>query len=189
MKRGMLDQKTVTELIGRDEIDTVLMVFPDQQGRFMGKRLTGRYFVEDVLEGGEGLIHGCNYLLAVDMEMEPLPGYAYANWETGYGDLAMKPDLSTMRSVPWLEKTALVLCDVFEEETTDERPHDARQAVGRLLHAEHSAGAICTGTTGKCGRQRGHGQALPDDERHERRHEQPPRVHGSEEEETDCVGQ
>jgi glutamine synthetase len=117
MERGMLDQKTVAERIREDEIDTVLMVFPDQQGRFMGKRLTGRYFLEDVLEGGEGAIHACNYLLAVDMEMEPIPGYAYANWDTGYGDLAMRPDMSTLRNVPWLEKTALVICDVFDEES------------------------------------------------------------------------
>src|SRR5436190_9110180 len=117
MERGMLDQETVVELIRDDEIDTVLMVFPDQQGRFMGKRLTGRYFLEDVLEGGEGAIHGCNYLLAVDMEMEPIPGYAYANWDTGYGDLAMRPDLSTMRRVPWLDKTAIGICDAHDEET------------------------------------------------------------------------
>jgi len=115
MLRGMLDQETIAELIRDDEIDTVLMVFPDQQGRFMGKRLTGRYFLEDVLEGGEGAIHACNYLLAVDMEMEPIPGYPYANWDTGYGDLAMRPDMSTLRNVPWLEKTALVICDVFDE--------------------------------------------------------------------------
>ena len=146
MERGMLDQKTVTELIGRDDIDTVLMVFPDQQGRFMGKRLTGRYFVEDVLEGGEGLIHGCNYLLAVDMEMEPLPGYAYANWETGYGDLAMKPDLSTMRSVPWLEKTALVLCDVFDEETGEPVEVAPRQILKRQVERARAAGY-----TVKCG--------------------------------------
>src|ERR671925_1595676 len=103
MERGMLDQKTITDLIGRDEIDTVLLVFPDQQGRFMGKRLTGRFFVEDVLEGGEGAIHACNYLLAVDMEMEPLPGYAFANWDLGYGDLKAVPDMATLRVVPWLE--------------------------------------------------------------------------------------
>ena len=113
----MLDPTAAADLIGRGEIDTVLMVFPDQQGRFVGKRLVGRYFLDEVLEGGEGAIHACNYLLAVDMEMEPLPGYAYASWETGYGDLAMKPDFGTMRLVPWLEKTALVICDVHDEES------------------------------------------------------------------------
>jgi glutamine synthetase len=146
MERGMLDAKTVTDLVGRDEIDTILMVFPDQQGRFMGKRLTGRYFVDDVLEGGEGMIHGCNYLLAVDMEMEPIPGYAYANWDTGYGDLAMKPDLSTMRLVPWLDKTALVICDVFDEETGEAVEVAPRQILRRQVERAKAAGY-----TVKCG--------------------------------------
>ena len=146
MNRGMLDAKTVTDLIGRDEIDTVLMVFPDQQGRFMGKRLTGRYFVEDVLEGGEGAIHACNYLLAVDMEMEPLPGYSYANWDTGYGDLAMKPDLSTMRTVPWLDKTALVICDAFDEESGELVEVAPRQILRRQIDRAKAAGY-----TVKCG--------------------------------------
>jgi glutamine synthetase len=146
MERGMLDAKAVAELIGNDEIDTVLMVFPDQQGRFMGKRLTGRYFLDDVLEGGEGAIHACNYLLAVDMEMEPIPGYAYANWDTGYGDLAMKPDLTTMRLVPWLEKTALVICDVFDEETGEPVEVAPRQILRRQVDRAKAAGY-----TVKCG--------------------------------------
>jgi glutamine synthetase len=82
----------------------------------MGKRLTGRYFLEDVLEGGEGAIHACNYLLAVDMEMDPQPGYAMASWERGYGDFHLRPDFATLRRIPWLEGTALVLCDVAWED-------------------------------------------------------------------------
>ncbi len=140
MERGMLDAKTAAEMIGRDELDTVLMVFPDQQGRFMGKRLTGRYFLDDVLEGGEGAIHACNYLLAVDMEMEPIPGYAYANWDTGYGDLAMRPDLSTMRVVPWLDKTALVICDAFDEETHEPVEVAPRQILRRQVERAEAAG-------------------------------------------------
>jgi len=136
----MLDAKTAAEMIGRDELDTVLMVFPDQQGRFMGKRLTGRYFLDDVLEGGEGAIHACNYLLAVDMEMEPIPGYAYANWDTGYGDLAMRPDLSTMRVVPWLDKTALVICDAFDEETHEPVEVAPRQILRRQVERAEAAG-------------------------------------------------
>ncbi|MDP9224921.1 MAG: glutamine synthetase family protein [Actinomycetota bacterium] len=107
------DQAAVERMIRDREIDTVLCVFPDLQGRFMGKRVTGRYFLDDVL-GKEGL-HACLYLLAVDMEMEPVPGYAYANWDTGYGDFKMVPDLSTLRAIPWLEKTALVICDIYPE--------------------------------------------------------------------------
>jgi glutamine synthetase len=146
MERGMLDAKTAVEMVGRDELDTVLMVFPDQQGRFMGKRLTGRYFVDDVIEGGEGAIHACNYLLAVDMEMEPIPGYAYANWDTGYGDLAMRPDLSTMRLVPWLDKTALVICDVFDEENGEPVEVAPRQILRRQVERARAAGY-----TVKCG--------------------------------------
>ena len=116
MNRGMLDAGTARAMVETGDLDTVLVVFPDQQGRFMGKRVTGDFFVHDLLQG-EGAIHACNYLLAVDMEMEPLPGYAYANWDTGYGDLKAIPDLSTLRIIPWLEKTALVICDVFDEET------------------------------------------------------------------------
>jgi glutamine synthetase len=142
----MLDQKTIVDMIGKDEIDTVLMVFPDQQGRFMGKRLTGRYFLEDIVEGGEGAIHACNYLLAVDMEMEPIPGYAYANWDTGYGDLAMRPDMTTLRNVPWLEKTALVICDVFDEETGEPVEVAPRTILKRQIER-----AAAAGYTVKCG--------------------------------------
>jgi glutamine synthetase len=80
----------------------------------MGKRVMPYFFLEEIM-GEEGL-HACLYLLAVDMEMEPLPGYAYASWDTGYGDFRMVPDMSTLRVVPWLEKTAMVLCDIADEE-------------------------------------------------------------------------
>jgi glutamine synthetase len=90
------------------------VVFPDMQGRLMGKRVTGHYFL-DVMLTGEGM-HACNYLLAVDSEMEPLPGYHFASWETGYPDLHATPDMATLRLIPWLEKTALVMCDVATEE-------------------------------------------------------------------------
>src|SRR5436190_2490942 len=139
MVRGMLDAKTVTGLIERGDVDTILVVFPDQQGRFMGKRVTGDFFVHDVLDG-EGAIHACNYLLAVDMEMEPLPGYAYANWETGYGDLKAIPDMGTLRLIPWLEKTALVICDVFDEETGEPVEVAPRTILKRQLDRARAAG-------------------------------------------------
>ena len=90
-------------------------MFTDLQGRFMGKRILPDFFLEEVL-GAEGL-HACLYLLAVDMEMEPLPGYAYASWDTGYGDFRMTPDIATLRLCPWIEKTAMVICDIADEET------------------------------------------------------------------------
>jgi glutamine synthetase len=91
-------------------IDTVVVAFTDMQGRLMGKRLHVDYFLEQA-EGGHP-VEGCNYLLALEMEMEPVPGYRLASWERGYGDFALAPDLDTLRRVPWLEGTALVLCDV-----------------------------------------------------------------------------
>jgi glutamine synthetase len=90
-------------------IDTVVTAFTDMQGRLFGKRIQVEYFLDEVVEHA---IEGCNYLLALDMEMEPLPGYEMANWEGGYGDFAIVPDLGTLRVVPWLDRTALVLCDV-----------------------------------------------------------------------------
>ena len=92
------------------EIDTVVVAFTDMQGRLMGKRLHGEFFVEE-MEAGHG-VEGCNYLLALEMEMDPVPGYAIASWEQGYGDFDVRPDLATLRRIPWLEATALVLGDV-----------------------------------------------------------------------------
>jgi glutamine synthetase len=91
-------------------IDTVIVAFTDMQGRLMGKRLHAEFFLEgDVAEEG---VEGCNYLLALEMEMDPVPGYGIASWEQGYGDFGLRPDVATLRRVPWLEATALVLCDV-----------------------------------------------------------------------------
>jgi glutamine synthetase len=91
-------------------IDTVIVAFTDMQGRLLGKRLHGEFFVEEV--GADHEVEGCNYLLAIDMEMDPVPGYAIASWEQGYGDFSLAPDLTTLRRIPWLEATALVLSDV-----------------------------------------------------------------------------
>jgi glutamine synthetase len=90
-------------------IDTIVTAFTDMQGRLFGKRIQGEYFLDDVTEHG---IEGCNYLLALDMEMDPVPGYEMANWEKGYGDFAIVPELATLRRIPWLDRTAMVLCDV-----------------------------------------------------------------------------
>jgi glutamine synthetase len=94
-------------------IDTVVAAFTDMQGRLFGKRIQVEYFLDDVLEHG---IEGCNYLLALDMEMDPVPGYEMANWERGYGDFAIVPDMATLRRIPWLDRTALVICDVAEHD-------------------------------------------------------------------------
>ena len=110
---GML---TVEELAGEASagtIDTVVTAFTDMQGRLMGKRIDVSYFLDQVVDHG---VEGCNYLLALDMEMDPVPGYAMANWERGYGDFGISPDLSTLRRIPWLDRSALVLCDVVEHD-------------------------------------------------------------------------
>jgi glutamine synthetase len=107
------------ELRGRvdaGEIDTVLLALCDMQGRLQGKRLTARHFLEEVVEHGA---EGCNYLLAVDVDMNTVEGYAMSSWERGYGDFVLKPDLSTLRPVPWQEGTAMVLCDLTWEDGSD----------------------------------------------------------------------
>jgi glutamine synthetase len=114
--RGMLHASKLEAAIEAGEIDTVLVAFADLQGRLVGKRVTGSYWVEH-MAGGFEPVHACNYLLAVDSEMNVLPGYAFANWSQGYGDMVVQPDLATIRLIPWLDKTALVVCDVLDEET------------------------------------------------------------------------
>ena len=94
-------------------IDTVVAAFTDMQGRLLGKREQAEFFLDESAEHG---LEGCNYLLALDMEMDPQPGYAMASWERGYGDFHLEPDLATLRRIPWLEGTALVLCDVAWED-------------------------------------------------------------------------
>ncbi len=116
MQSGMLEPAELLEEIGRGAIDTVLVAFPDLQGRLVGKRVTGHYWAEQ-MQGGREPVHACNYLLAVDVDMNPLAGYQFANWEQGYGDVAVLPDLGTLRRIPWLDATALVVCDVVDENT------------------------------------------------------------------------
>ena len=103
-------------------IDTVLVAFPDMQGRLIGKRFQAEFF----LEGAIDETHGCNYLLADDIDMEPVPGYEAANWAAGYGDFVMKPDLGTLMKATWLEGTALVLADLVDHHHHEPIPHSPR---------------------------------------------------------------
>jgi glutamine synthetase len=107
----MLTIEELTELAATGEIDTVVVAFTDMQGRLMGKRLHVDFFLEQHEAGAA--VEGCNYLLALEMEMDPVPGYEIASWEQGYGDFDVAPDLATLRRIPWLEGTALVLGDVL----------------------------------------------------------------------------
>jgi len=110
-------------------IDTVLAVMVDMQGRLMGKRLVAQFFIDSGWEE----THCCNYLLATDLEMATPEGFASTSWQSGYGDYVMKPDLSTLRPVPWLEGTAMVLCDVLDHATHKDVPHSPRAVLKRQL--------------------------------------------------------
>ncbi|MEV0873640.1 glutamine synthetase family protein [Streptomyces sp. NPDC049950] len=99
--------------VERGEIDTVVLAFPDMQGRLQGKRFAASFFLDEVLEHGT---EGCNYLLAVDTDMNTVDGFAMSSWSNGYGDFAMRPDLSTLRPIPWHEGTALVMADLSWED-------------------------------------------------------------------------
>jgi glutamine synthetase len=111
----MLTIDRLRELHDLGEIDTVLVVFPDMQGRFMGKRVLSSFFLSEVHNNG-GAIEACDYLLAVDVDMKVLDGFRFTSWETGYGDFVCRPDLSTLHLVPWLEKTALVIGDLVDHD-------------------------------------------------------------------------
>jgi len=126
---GNLTIEQLKKAVAADEIDTVLACAVDMQGRLIGKRFHAQYF----LESGHEETHGCNYLLANDIDMEPVPGYKAASWSKGYGDFVMKPDLATMRHTPWLEKTALVLCDIMDHHTHEDLPHSPRAMLAKQV--------------------------------------------------------
>src|SRR5246127_3089973 len=108
-RRGLLTLEELRSAAGAGELDTVVLAFTDMQGRLQGKRLSAEFFLDEV---AEHYSEGCNYLLAVDVEMNTVDGYAMSSWERGYGDFVLRPDFTTLRTVPWHEATALVLCDV-----------------------------------------------------------------------------
>jgi glutamine synthetase len=112
---GLLSIDDLTAQVEAGQIDTVLVAFSDMQGRLQGKRCGARYFLEEVASNAT---EGCNYLLAVDVDMNTVDGYAMSSWDLGYGDVVLQPDLPTLRRVPWHEGTALVLCDVQWEDGT-----------------------------------------------------------------------
>jgi glutamine synthetase len=122
---GTLSLEELKSAVLADEIDTVVVAFTDIYGRMIGKRYDADFFLEAVSEHGT---HSCDYLLTVDMEMEPIPGYRFANWERGYGDVHLVPDIATLCRAAWLEKSALVLCNV-----EDERSHQLIDVAPRTL--------------------------------------------------------
>jgi glutamine synthetase len=107
------DLESLERMVREGQIDTVLSTMPDMQGRLVGKRLDARFYLDHVAREGS---HHCSYLLGTDVEMNTLPGFTMTNWRTGYHDFAVRPDHGTLRLVPWLEKTAIVIGDIYTEE-------------------------------------------------------------------------
>lgn len=136
---GMLTFKELQAAVGKGEIDTVVVCFPDMQGRLIGKRMQAEYFLDSAHEE----THGCDYLLADDIDMVLVPGYAAASWEKGYGDFVIKPDMATLRRIPWLPGTALVLADILDRHNHEDLPHAPRgilkKQIARLAAMKMSA--------------------------------------------------
>ena len=129
MATGMLTLVDLKREIATGTIDTVVAAMVDLQGRLIGKRFHAQFFADS----GHEETHGCNYLLGVDIEMEPVPGYKATSWEKGYGDFVLKPDMATLRRIPWLPGTALVICDVLDHHTHEDVPHSPRAMLKKQL--------------------------------------------------------
>ena len=122
--------------ISNDEIDTVLVCVSDMQGRLNGKRVTGKAFIDYVYKE----THMCDYLYTVDMDMFTVPGYKSSSWETGYGDMTVIPDLSTIKIAHWLEKTAIVLCDCLDHDGKKPLMHSTRQILRNVISKANKMG-------------------------------------------------
>lgn len=129
MATGMLTLEELKREVAAGTIDTVVAALVDMQGRLIGKRFHAQYFVD----GGHEETHACNYLLGVDIEMEPVPGYKAISWQKGYGDFVLKPDMSTLRRTPWLPATALVICDILDHHSHEDVPHSPRAILKKQL--------------------------------------------------------
>lgn len=126
---GKLTLDELRAAVASGEIDTVLAAQTDMQGRLMGKRFHAEFFCESA----HAETHSCSYLQATDMEMHTVEGFKSTSWEAGYGDYTMTPDLSTLRRIPWLEGTALVLCDVLDHHTHNPVPHSPRAVLKKQV--------------------------------------------------------
>lgn len=142
--RGMLTLKDLEDRARSGEIETVIAAFPDLYGRLFGKRITAEFFLEEIARSG---MHACNYLFTVDMDMNPVPGYRYANWESGYGDFHCIPDIHTLRKAAWLDRTAIVICDVFDEHDNRLTPVSPRSMLKKQLAAAEEAGYRAMGAS------------------------------------------
>ncbi|MEO8263231.1 MAG: glutamine synthetase family protein, partial [Pseudolysinimonas sp.] len=127
VRSGNLTLDELNALIDKREIDTVLLAFPDMQGRLVGKRVSARLFQDEVAAHGA---EACNYLIAVDVEMNTVAGYTLSSWETGYGDMVLKPDFDSLRLIPWLPGTAMLMADLesIEGERLVQSPREILRA-------------------------------------------------------------
>jgi len=142
--RGLLSLEALGAKVEAGEIDTIVGGFTDHYGRVHGKRFDADFFMTDIASHGT---HGCDYLLTVDMEMEPVPGYTYANWELGYGDFHMVPDLSTLRVASWLDRTALVLTDLHDPKSHELVEVAPRSILRRQLERAAESGYTAQGAS------------------------------------------
>jgi glutamine synthetase len=140
----MLTLEELPAQVESGAIDTVILAFADHYGRLHGKRFDATFFLDEVCDSGA---HACDYLLTVDMEMNPVPGYDYASWERGYGDFHMAPDLSTMRVASWLDRTAMLLSDVHDTRTHDLVAVAPRSVLRRQLARAAEAGFAAKGAS------------------------------------------
>lgn len=139
----ILTMKTLRAAIQNGSVDTVVAAFPDMQGRLMGKRFHAQFFIDHAWEE----THCCNYLIATDLEMATVDGYASTSWSSGYGDYVMRPDLDTLCMLPWLDATALVLCDLLDHHTHELVPHAPRTILKQQLKRAADSGLTMMAAT------------------------------------------
>mgnify|MGYP000362225633 CR=1 FL=1 len=138
--KGKINIKDLKKKVAAEEIETIVVAFTDHYGRLTGKRFDAEFFLESTAKSGT---HGCDYLLTTDMEMEPVEGYEFANWELGYGDFHLVPDMNTLRLADWLDKTAIVLCDLQNEKTHKPVEVAPRSILRKQLEAAQKTGYEC----------------------------------------------
>lgn len=139
MTSGRLTRDHLAALIVEGEIDTVLMVFPDLQGRLVGKRTTGRFFLECVADAGT---ENCDYLIACDIDNNPVPGYRFTSYEQGYGDMLAMADWGTARRIPWVDKTAMIFCDLLTVDSHAPVEVAPRTVLRRQVEAAEAMGYL-----------------------------------------------
>lgn len=140
----MLTLDELKAMVKNGEIETVITAFPDLYGRFMGKRITSEFFLSETANHG---MHACDYLFTVDMDMEPIKDYKFANWELGYGDVHAVADMSTLRKAAWMEKSAFILCDVLDNSTHEPVTIAPRTLLNRQITEARKMGFTAMGAS------------------------------------------